>query len=91
MEPLSSGGFVKTYHTDNGIYMSQEFLKELTKKRQGNQMSGVSAQHQNGAAENAIKIIGNRARPMMLHVALRWPEMHSQDLGPWLCSILPPL
>ena len=81
-EALNCGVMVKQYHTDNGVYRSTEFLKELAEKGQGIRMSGSHAHHQNGAAENAIKIVVTRARTMMLHVALHWPEMHSQDLWP---------
>lgn len=35
---------VHSYHNDNGIYHSDEFLKEHQAKRQGIKMSGVSAQ-----------------------------------------------
>jgi len=40
---------------DNGIYRSSEFMRELYKKGQGIKMSNISAQFQNGVAENAIK------------------------------------
>ena len=46
-------------------------------------MSGVSAQFQNGAAENAIKNTVARARTMMLHAAIRWPEVKDQSLWPY--------
>ena len=48
---------VHAYHMDNGIYRSDEFLKELQAKGQGIKMSGVSAQFQNGAAESIIKSV----------------------------------
>lgn len=55
------GVVVQNYHSDNGVYKSHEFLKELMSKGQGIKMSGVSAHHQNGAAKNAIKIVVAKA------------------------------
>ena len=51
-------------------------------KGQGIQFSGVSAHHQNGVAENGIKLVERNARTMMLHVALCWPGYADQDLWP---------
>ena len=42
----------------------------------------MSAQFQNGAAENGIKIVVRNARTMMLHAALRWPGYAERDLWP---------
>ena len=67
---MGEGISIQAYHTDNGIYASKEFLKELAQKGQGLKMSGVSAQFQNGAAENGIKIMVQKAWTMMLHCAL---------------------
>ena len=83
---LEAGVTVTSYHTDNGIYRSNEFLKELHSKGQGIKMSGVSAQFQNGVAENAIKTTVARACTMMLHAALRWPDVQEQSLWPYALS-----
>ena len=72
-EALTCGVDVQAYHTDNGVFTSKEFMRELAEKGQGITLSGVSAQFQNGAAENAIKIVVRNARTMMIHAALRWP------------------
>ncbi|MGH3053412.1 MAG: reverse transcriptase domain-containing protein [Gaiellaceae bacterium] len=61
-------------------------MKELYEKGQGIRMSGVSAQFQNGAAENAIKIVVQKARTMMIHAALRWPEAADKSLWPMALS-----
>ena len=37
--------------------------------------SGVGAKWQNGVAESAIGLIVSRARTMMIHAALHWPEV----------------
>ena len=87
-EALACGVSVKAFHTDNGVFTSKEFLRELGEKGQGITLSGVSAQFQNGAAENGIKIVVRNARTMMLHAALRWPGYAEKDLWPMALSKL---
>jgi len=77
---------VTTYHTDNGIYQSSEFLKDLHTKGQGIKMSGVSMQFQNGAVENVIRRTVVRAHTIMLHATLWWPEVKDQCLWPYALS-----
>ena len=81
-EALQHGIKVKDYQTDNGIYTSMEFLKELVENYQGIKHSGVGGHHHNGAAENAIKNCQRRARTMMVHAALRWPDQNERNLCP---------
>jgi hypothetical protein len=85
-EAMTCGVEVKAYHTDNGIFTSKEFMRDLAEKGQGIKMSGVSAQFQNGAAENAIKIVVRNARTMMIHATLRWPGFVEKDLWPMALS-----
>jgi len=86
-EGLSVGVSAKACHSDNGIFASTEFMHKLGKKGQGLKLSGVSAQLQNGAAENGIKIVVRNAHTMMLHVALRWPGYAvEKDLWPMALS-----
>ena len=85
-EALTCGVDVQAYHTDNGVFTSKEFMRELAEKGQGITLSGVSAQFQNGAAENAIKIVVRNARTMMIHAALRWPGYSEKDLWPMALS-----
>jgi hypothetical protein len=73
---------VQAYHGDNGIFNSAEFLRELDSKGQGLQLSGVGAHHQNGVAERAIKTVMERARTLMLHAAIHWPEARDEQLWP---------
>ena len=75
-EAMTGGVQVQAYHTDNGVFTSKEFMKELAEKGQGLKLSGVSAQFQNGAAENGIKIVVRYARTMMLHAALQIGRAH---------------
>ena len=81
-EALSSGVSIAAYHTDNGVFTAKEFMRKLAAKGQGIKFSGVSAQFQNGAAENGIKIVVRNARTMMIHTALRWPGYAEKDLWP---------
>jgi hypothetical protein len=81
-EALSLGTEVKQYQTDNGIYTSKEYLKELDKKGQGLRLSGVGAHHQNGVAETSIKLTSYKACALLIHAAFRWPEVVEKDLWP---------
>ena len=85
-EAAGVGVQVKSYCTDNGIYTSQEFARELDQKGQGIRHSGVGGHHHNGVAENAIKHTVQTARTMMIHAALRWPEHSHKDLWPLALS-----
>ena len=58
-EALSTGIYVQSYCTDNGIYTSKEFLKELDTKNQGIKLSGVGGHHQNGVAEMLLNILSD--------------------------------
>lgn len=53
-ESMTCGVRIKTYHTDNGVFDSQEILAEISAKGQGIRFCSVRAHHQNGVAENAI-------------------------------------
>jgi hypothetical protein len=81
-EAASAGVQVKRYTTDNGVYTAREFQKELAQKGQILQLSGVGGHHHNAPAENAIKIVMNRARTIMFHAALCWPEQMDFSLWP---------
>ena len=80
------GVTVQNYRTDNGIYTSREFLRELSEQGQGLTVSGVDAHWQNGAAEGAINIVVAKARTMLLHAALRWPDAFDKSLWPLALS-----
>jgi hypothetical protein len=76
------GVIIQEYHTDNGVYRSEAFHKALVENHQAIRHSGVGAKWQNGVAENAIKIVTTRARTMMIHAALHWPEQDDKSLWP---------
>jgi hydrogenase maturation factor HypF (carbamoyltransferase family) len=63
-EAMTNGVSLISYHADNGIYTSKEFMKQLANEEQGMKFSGVSAQFHNGVAENAIKIVTQKAHTM---------------------------
>jgi len=73
-EAYGDGVEIKRYCTDNGVYTSREFGVHLQLNNQAIRHSGVGAHHHNGPAENAIKIITNKSRTMMLHALLNWPD-----------------
>ena len=85
-QAAAQGIDIKTYQTDNGIYTSRQFMAELNEKGQGIKHSGVGGHHHNGVAENGIKIVVYMARTMMIHSALRWPEVSDRELWPLALS-----
>ncbi|MGH7974205.1 MAG: hypothetical protein ACREBR_01670, partial [bacterium] len=82
----SHGVYIENYHSDNGIFSSFEFRRHLENLHQGQTLSGVGAHHQNGVAERAIQTVVTRARTLMLHAALRWPETSDVTLWPMALS-----
>jgi len=73
---------VQHYHGDNGVFTAKEFQEDLDKEQQGITLSGIGAHHQNGIAERAIRTMVTKARVLLLHVMLRWPEITTSDLWP---------
>lgn len=76
------GVSIKEYHTDNGIYASQAFTQEIVNNSQKIRFTGVGAKWQGGVAEGAIRIIVSKARTMMIHAAVQWPEVEDESLWP---------
>ncbi|MGH7974178.1 MAG: hypothetical protein ACREBR_01535, partial [bacterium] len=83
---LSNGVLPKTYHSDNGVFTATQFRQHLEEFNQGLSLSGVGAHHQNGVAERAIRTVMNRARILMLHASMRWPEEADSSLWPFALS-----
>ena len=81
-ECMHNGRFVKAYHADNGIFTSKQWREALVSGKQKIRVSGVGAHHQNGIAERAIQTIFSRARAMMIHAAIRWPDQTDSTLWP---------
>ncbi len=82
-EARSYGVDIQGYRTDQGVYKSQEFIKDLELKGQSIEFSGVGAHHQNGIAENAIRTITESARTMLLHAMIHWPAETKIELWPF--------
>jgi hypothetical protein len=61
---------VKHFHGDNGIFSSEEYRLECSKKKQPQSFSGVGAQDQNSTAERAIQTIMYMARTFLVHLSL---------------------
>ena len=59
---------VNNYHTKNGIFSSENFMKELLKSDQRIYFSGTSAPHQNWVSERAIGTVLNIESKTIIHV-----------------------
>ena len=77
------GKKIRSYHGDNGIFKSEDFAVDLEDSEQVLKLSGVGAHHQNGVAERAIQTVSEKARAMMQHAFLHWPDKFEVDLWPF--------
>ena len=62
---------IEAYRVDNGIFKGKKFVIDCHKKRQSLTFCGVSAHHQNGHAEQRIRILQELTRTSLAHVAIR--------------------
>ena len=76
------GVLVPSYHSDNGIFTSTDFMDEVNKGFQNILFSGVGANHQNGIAERGIQSILTKARTLLIHAAILWPDASHKRLWP---------
>jgi hypothetical protein len=74
---------IKCYHTDNGIFTSKDFRSSCTQQKQRIKFCGVNAHHQNGIAERHIRSITERARRMLIHAIISWPDIITEQLWPY--------
>ena len=74
------GRTVKAYHSDNGVFSSQEFKAHCTSLGQCITFSGVGAHHQNGVAERSIQTVSKLARVNLIHLMLHWPRQCKLNL-----------
>jgi hypothetical protein len=65
---------VERYHGDNGVFKPEVFIESLESKGQTIDFSGTGAHHQNGVAKRSVKTATERARTLMVHAAIHWPE-----------------
>lgn len=78
-----NGVLIKKYRGDNGVYATYLFKSSCEVLNQAQDFSGVGAKHQNGVAERMIGTITRRARTMLLHATILWPEIITEDLWPF--------
>ena len=77
------GAVAQSYLTDNAsCFTNDEYTNELKNFGQIKQFAGVGAHHHNALAERTIQTIMSMARTMMLHAALRWPDVADAQLWP---------
>ena len=81
-EMARTGVKVKRYHTDNGIFKAAAFMDSLEEEQEIT-FSGVGAHWQNGVSERSIKTVTEKARAMMIHAAIHWPEEYNMNLWPF--------
>ncbi len=78
---------ITNYHADNHIFTSREFRKRLDEGEQAITFSGPHAHHQNAQAERAIQTVVYRARAMMVHAQIMWPELIGRTLHQWTYAL----
>ena len=77
---MGSGVTVQSYSSDNGIYTSKDFTREMHGNFQGIKHSGVGVKNHNGVAQNANNNLVRLARTTMIHTALRWYDAIQKSL-----------
>jgi hypothetical protein len=86
---------VHEYHGDNGVFKAESFAESLESKGQTIHFSGTGAHHQNAVAERAIRTSTERARTLMVHAAIHWPEQvddgPSPSTMPFTSTIIRPI
>ena len=82
------GVTIKQYHSDNGIFKSQEWQEHCKQMHQTLTFAGVNAHHQNGRAERRIRLLQDVARTQLIHASHHWPTVHITPLWPYalLCA-----
>ncbi len=87
---------IKKYHSDNGIFSSNEFKAHCDRQQTKYSFSGVGEKHMNGIAERNIKTVAQWARANMLHLAHSWPQYADSKYWPqainyatWVFNNLP--
>jgi hypothetical protein len=85
-QQFDKGVVVHAYHTDNGTFKAREYTKAIYDQKQSITFSGSGAHHQNGVAERAIGTIFSIARTMIIHAAIRWPEVIEANTWPMAIS-----
>jgi hypothetical protein len=79
---LHAQTYHRIYHTDNGVFRSKLFCQSCLSQGQHLQFCGVNAP-QNGIAEWYIRTITERARTMLIHGMISWPDIIHENLWPY--------
>jgi hypothetical protein len=74
---------IKCYLTDHGIFASKEYRESCLQQKQCTKFCGVNAHHQNGIAERHIRAITEKARTMLIHAMIQWPDIINETLWPF--------
>eukprot|EP00957_Ditylum_brightwellii_P022844 1723792-Ditylum_brightwellii.AAC.1 len=72
-----------TYHKDNGRFGEKAFRATCDEQGQDITFCGMRAHHQNGIAENWIKLLALKSWIMLLHAKRHWPEYITTMLWPY--------
>ena len=75
------------YHGDNGVYATHLFKSSCKAQQQTHDYCGVGAHHQNGVAERMIRTIVQRARSMLHHATILWPDIITESLWPFALKL----
>ncbi len=65
------------------VFCSKAFRDSCSLCGQGIRYSGVNAHHQNGIDKRYIHTITERARTMLIHAMVSWPEIVHENLWPF--------
>ena len=65
---------INRYYVDNGIFSAQPFISSIEDANQAIIFCEVGYHHQNAMAERKIQTIALRARTLLLHENIYWPE-----------------
>jgi hypothetical protein len=76
---------VESYHDDNGAFGTETFPKEIDKKTQKLNVSGVNAQWQNGLVERSNGTLCAAAYSMLNHDISKWDKTMKAEL--WIFAI----
>ena len=67
-------------HAGNGTHATSKRKEGIEDQKQDLTFCGVGSHHQNGKAENRIKITCNPERIISIHALCFWPKVISQSL-----------
>jgi len=65
------------------VFTTKLFRDACNSQHQQLTLCGVNAHHQNGITERFIRTITERARTMLIHAMLCWPDVITEDLWPF--------